>query len=288
MKRILVLTLLLAGLSISLLGTQQAPEVLTGTISDSHCGASHQAPAGTKSERACLFACLKALAKWVLVDQNNRVFEIANQELPGLPLYAGRRVRLTGHLSGAVIVASRVEAYPPHLHIGHLMTNWRDTPGGVGLLIAAVSDAKIAALHATLAIKNPDSLDDLKLHAGHVLHALDPVVQPEGPASGYGVKKAADGAQQHLDFAWKAEGASAAVKDHAAHAGAALANAARWTRDAISVAEKIRSSTSAGDAAPLARNLNELAAKIVDAGLSQAHNQMMLMLKAEGLENAPR
>src|SRR5262249_52993214 len=184
MKRIVLAALVLACATATTSWTQQPPQVFTGRISDSTCGASHQAKAGSSSDRTCLFECLKGLAKYVLVDQNNQVIPIANQDLAGLPLYAGRPVRLTGELKDNAIVATRIEAIPPHLHIGHVMTNWRDTPGGVGFLIAAVSDAKTAGIHAKLAAKDPQNLDDMKLHAGHVLNALDPSVEPKVPGSG--------------------------------------------------------------------------------------------------------
>ena len=288
MKRILGLTLVAMCASVSSSQTRQAPQSITGRISDSICGASHQPKAGSLTERQCIYMCLKALASWVLVAPDTSVLAIANQELSGLPLYAGRPVRLTGERQGDTLVASRIEAYPPHLHIGHVMTNWRDTPGGVGFLSAAASDARVAATHANLAAKNPDNLEEVKLHAGHVLHALDPSLEPKGPASGYGVKKAAAAAQQHLDFAVKAEGASNDVKSHAVHVAAALGDAAQWTEDAIGVAQKIRDAATAAEAAPLVAHLSILAAKIVDGALAPAQAQMILILKAEGLEHAPR
>ena len=69
---------------------------------------------------------------------------------------------------------------------------------------------------------------------------------PKGPGSGYGVKKAAAGAQQHLDFAVKAEGASDNVKTHATHVAGVAERCLRWTEEAIAVAQKIRAATSAG------------------------------------------
>src|SRR5439155_4439343 len=140
------------------------------------------------SERECLFECIKALAQYVLVDDKQQVIAIANQDLGGLPLYAGRPVRITGELKDGAIVATKIEAIPAHLHLGHVMTNWRDTPANVGLLTAAVSHGKVAVIHADLAAKSTGSLDEMKLHAGHALNALDPSVEPKGPASGYGVK----------------------------------------------------------------------------------------------------
>ena len=251
-----------------------------------------------------MFACVKSLARYVLVDQAGNVIPIANQDLPGFPLYAGRMVRLTGELTGDALVATKIEAIPPHLHIGHVMTNWRDTPGGVGFLIAAVTDARVAMIHAKLAAADPGSLDDMKLHAGHVLNALDSSIEPKGPASGYGVKKAAAGALQHLEFAAGAEGASANVKTHATHVTASLEDAIQWADQAIATAEKIRAATSAAGAAPLVRDLILLTTHIVDGvdanndgqigwqtgegGLAQAQAHMALMMKGEGLENAPR
>jgi hypothetical protein len=304
MRTVLALTLVTASLCLVSVPAQQAPLVLTGKMSDSMCGAMHQARGGAASDRQCLFECLKSLAKYVLVDQNNKVIPIANQDFAGFPLYAGRMVRLTGQLTGDALMVSKIEAIPPHLHIGHVMTNWRDTPGGVGFLIAAVSDAKVAAIHGKLAARDPGNLEEMKLHAGHVLNALDPSLEPKGPGSGYGVKKAAAGALQHLDFAAKAEGASANVKTHAEHVSASLSDAIQWTDQAIATAQKIRAATSATEAAPLAKELADLTAHIADGvdanhdgqigwqagegGLAQAQMHMGLMMKGEGLENMPR
>src|SRR5207244_11758232 len=147
------------------------------------------------TDRECLLACINALAKYVLVDAEGQVLAIANQDAMGLPLYAGRPVRITGERTGDTIVVAKIEAIPAHLHIGHVMTNWRDTPGSRGFLPVAVDEARVAVLHAGLAV-NSANLDDIKLHAGHVLHALDPAVERAGPGAGYGVRKAAAGALQ--------------------------------------------------------------------------------------------
>jgi hypothetical protein len=288
MKRILGLTLVLTCLSVGAPRTQKAPQIFTGRLSDSICGASHQAKAGAMTERECIFECLKSLGKYVLVDQDNKITPIANPDLPGFPLYAGRMVRITGDLEGGALVAAKVEAIPPHLHIGHVMTNWRDTPGNVGFLIAAISDAKVAVIHARLAAGMPDSLDQMKLHAGHVLNALDPSIEARGPGSGYGVKKAAAGALQHLDFAAKAEGASANVKTRAIHVSSLLTDAVQGTDQAIATAQKIRAAASPSEAAPLAKELVAMTTQVVD-GLTQAQTDMQLMMRGEGLmENMPR
>src|SRR5262249_52824868 len=234
-----------------------------------------------------LLACVKALAKYVLVDRNGNVIPIANQDAMGLPLYAGRPVKLTGEVKGDAIFVRKVEAFGAHLHIGHVMTNWRDTPGGRGFLPVAIDEARVAVLHAGLAAK-ATSLDDVKLHAGHVLHALDPALESTGPAAGYGVRKATAGAQQHLGFAAAADGATANITTHAAPASSSLSSVLRWVDDAVAVAQRVRASTDAADAVRLARGLEAATRRISDEGLRQAQAHMDLMLKAEGLAGAPR
>jgi len=266
-----------------------AQQTFTGRLSDSICAASHRskASARTLTDRACLIACIDALAKYVLVDEHNQVMPIANQDAMGLPLYAGRPVKLTGERKGDAIFVTKVEAIPAHLHIGHVMTNWRDTPGARGFLPVAVDEARVAVLHARLAAKSA-SLDEIKLHAGHVLHALDPTIEPKGPGAGYGVKKAATGALQHLEFAAKAEGATASVTTHAAEVSSSLLNVRRWVDEAIATAQSIRAATDAGEAAERAADLVAVTLRISDEGLQQAQTHMGLMLKAEGLLGAPR
>ena len=268
----------------------QSPRVWSGRLSDSMCGASHQmkAAAGKMSERECIFECIKALAKYVLVDDKQQVIPIATQDLGGLPLYAGRLVRITGEIRDGAIIATKVEAIPAHLHLGHVMTNWHDTPANVGFLIAAISDAKVAVTHADLAARSADKLDEMKLHAGHVLHALDPSIEPKGPGSGYGVKKATAGALQHLEFAVNGEGSSTNIKTYATRVFASLTNVMNWTDQAITIAQKITASNSAPEAAALASELSRLTKQISDEGLQQAKTDMDSVMKGEGLENTPR
>lgn len=294
MNKILSLAVLITCASVT---PAAAQETFTGRVSDSVCGASHEmnpsgllgagAAAGGLSDRQCLLACIKALAKYVLVDQNNQVLPIANQDAMGLPLYAGRPVKLTGERKGDAIFVTKVEAIPAHLHIGHVMTNWRDTPGTRGFLPVAADEARVAVLHARLAAKGA-SLDDIRLHAGHVLHALDPTVEPKGPGAGYGVKKAAAGALQHLDFAAKAEGATASITTHAAHVSSSLSNVLQWVDQAIATAKSIRAASDTAEAAGAAADLAALTLRISDEGLQQAQTHMGLMLKAESLLGAPR
>ena len=161
----------------------------------------------------------------------------------------------SGTLAGQEKPAPAAPANPSHNHIGHVMTMWKDTPGTQGFLPVAIADAKVAATHAGYMQKAPDNLDSMKLHAGHVLNALDPSIEMKGPGSGYGVKRAAAGASNHVQLAAKSEGASKGVQTHAGHVTASLANVTEWTDAAIATAQKIRAATSASEAAPLVAEL---------------------------------
>ena len=265
-----------------------ARQSFSGRLSDSACGASHQAKAaGSLTDRQCLLLCIRALATYVLVDNDRQVIPITNQDAMGLPLYAGRPVRLTGESRGSAIFVTRVEAIPAHLHLGHVMTNWRDTPGSRGFLPVAADEARVAVLHARLAAR-ATSLDEIRLHAGHVLHALDPEVEPKGPGAGYGVKRATAGAQQHLDFAVKAEGATAGLTEHAAHVSAWLAQVLQVVDEAVATAQRARASLDAAAAAAAAADLEKLARRISEEGLAQAEMRMTPLLEAEGLLGVPK
>jgi hypothetical protein len=276
----LVVVFFVAGASAQ---TPPAPQTWSGVVSDSLCGASHTGAnaAPGMTPRECAFHCLKSLAKYVLVDEKGTIVPIANQQFAGLPARMARPVRITGTMSDEGIVISRLEPPLVHAHIGHVMIAWRDTPGSVGLLTMALSDTRVASEHAVLTAKAA-TLDDLKLHAGHVLHALDPSLEPKGPASGYGVKKATAGALQHVGFAAAVETASAEVKSRAAAASVALTETNGVIERAIAAAQSVQAAASAADAAGPAHELPELTAAI-NRGLERAQQEMRAMMKSEGL-----
>ena len=261
----------------------QESQTWSGVLSESKCGASHQAMAASAgmSERECAFHCLKGLAKFVIVDEQKNVIPIANQDFAGIPLRLARPVRVTGVLTDNGVLVSRIEPPLVHAHIGHVMTAWRDTPGQVGLLTIAQSDTRIAAAHALLLSKS-STLDDLKLHAGHILHALDPAVEPTGPASGYGTKKATAGALQHVGFTASVDNASASVKGHAGKVTATLTDVMAAIDRGIAAAQKIRAAAQAADAAAPVRDLVSIVEEI-GRGLQQGEQDMRLMMKEEGL-----
>jgi hypothetical protein len=227
----------------------------------------------------------------VSTDQTVRkTFDVAVAQLTGVPtpgqvpLTPGSRAPGTNLPAGAV-----------GTHIGHVVNGFMDTPGGGALINVAMADARVAAQHATLAARNTASLDYMKLHAGHVLNALDPTLVPMGPGSGYGMKKAATGVAAHIDLAAKAPGASANV-NHAreSHRHVLQERGAAGRSDHCS-----RAAGSGGDrpaaAASLINQIIPLAQQLMagvdtngdgritweEGGLQQADDHIGLMLSAE-------
>ena len=183
-------------------------------------------------------------------------------------------------------------------HIGHVTTSFQAAPMEAGLLPTAISEAKIAAQHAGLAVNSEGDLDAMKRHAGHVLHALDPGVEAQGPGLGYGVKRAAMGVAQHIGLAAMAAGASANVMTHSMHVSTSANNVVARADEMVAVAQQIRAAATAAAAAAHLAELNMLAEQLyagVDAnqdgrvgwqagegGLQQAEMHMQLLLKGEG------
>jgi hypothetical protein len=232
------------------------------------------------------------------------------------PFFRSTSMALTGVVLCAAASAAQAPASPAHVHIGHVMTSWKDTPGTKGFLPTAVADTQVAMEQ----IERADlegRINDFWLYGGYVLNALDPgpetdallktayarlpttYVKVEVPGSGYGIKRAVAGALQHVHLAMKSEGASENVQTHGAHVVASLENIARWTDEAIATARKLLDAKDVGGGQVL---VDELTAQIgqiaigIDAngdgqtgwqtgegGLRQANSHMRLMMKGEGL-----
>jgi hypothetical protein len=102
MKLVLSLAATLAMGTVGLFGADQR---WTGTISDSMCGISH--PAATPSKQ-CTTGCVKKGAKYIVVV-GDKVYNVANQDEPGLAKYAGEKVKVTGKLDGDTITVAKVK-----------------------------------------------------------------------------------------------------------------------------------------------------------------------------------
>lgn len=93
-----------------------ADERWMATVSDSNCGASHQSAiehsGKAMSDADCTAACVKGGAKYVLVI-DGKVYKIENQDVAGLAEAAGRKLKVSGTMTGDSVKITRV-------HVGSL------------------------------------------------------------------------------------------------------------------------------------------------------------------------
>jgi hypothetical protein len=216
------------------------------------------------------------------------IFDETIAKLTGAPL--------PGQLPSAV-AAVAVPPGPVGVHIGHVMNAFNDTPKGMGLLPTAMAEARTAATHAGLAARDPSNLAAMKLHAGHVINAVDPTVVTTGPGLGYGVKRAALGVAAHIDLAAKTPGASENVIMHANHVGTSARNTVQRADAIVALAKQIQAATSATDAAALVSQLVSLTTELEigkdadadgkitwkagEGGLAQCDEHVRLLLAGE-------
>lgn len=98
--------LLAASISFTAVKGAEKQKTFVGSISDSMCGLKHMMPGGDKE---CTLKCVEGGSKFVLADtQHKKVYELSDQEKP--KEFAGKKVKVTGTLSGDTISVSSIEA----------------------------------------------------------------------------------------------------------------------------------------------------------------------------------
>lgn len=110
MRLVMLQVIVIVGLGLS---AGAAEQTWAGKVSDSLCGLTHEAMAlgAGLSDHDCTVECVKAGGKYVFVVGDN-VYQIANQDLPGLAEHAAQPVTLTGELKGDTITVSSIEPAP--------------------------------------------------------------------------------------------------------------------------------------------------------------------------------
>ena len=169
---------------------------------------------------------------------------------------------LAALFSASSVSAQAAAAPAVSPHVGHVMTSFRDTPGQVGFLEIALAEADVAIQHAGFGMRDLTNLASMKLHAGHVLNAVDPTLMATGPGKGYGVKKADTNIANHITMAGEAADQPAGVKTHSVHVASAARNTARRADEIAVLAQQIEAATTAAEAKPLFEQLNTKALQL--------------------------
>jgi hypothetical protein len=205
--------------------------------------------------------------------------------------------RVVAASAAGFVPAAQLPAGLVGTHIGHVATSYVDTPEKSGLLVIAFAEASVASQHALLATRTPTDLAAMKMHAGHVLHALDPALQATGPGKGFGLRKASGGVAQHIELAAKEPTASGGVKIHATHIAAAARGTLTRLDQAVALVKQIQDATEAKAAASLLQQLVSVCNQLTngadtnadgrvdwgngEGGLQQADEHLKLLLAGE-------
>ncbi len=115
----------------------------------------------------------------------------------------------------AVLIASGCAHKAPtiaHVHVGHALTGWHDTPGKEGLFVVAEKQAEKALSAAQSATQRSDDIDVVKADIALAVEATNSTSRTADVKPRYGVKQALNGAVNHIGFAAYSEDASENVK----------------------------------------------------------------------------
>lgn len=102
-----------------------------------------------------------------------------------------------------------------HVHVGHALTGWRDTPNKEGFFVLAEQQAQQALDTAQNANQKGNDLNAIKSNIKLTLQATNPTNQTNKDAKKYGVKQSLLGAIDHISFAADSNDASNNIKSSA-------------------------------------------------------------------------
>lgn len=135
------------------------------------------------------------------------------------------------------------------------------TPDGEGYVSTALADAQVAIIHADLTAQST-TIADMQMHAGHVLHAVDPSAIAEGPGSGYGLLLSSQNMASALEIAQGSE--QQPVRLRAGKALECAQNTERRAETLIRIAGSIANANSLESAQPRADQMKLVARQLVN------------------------
>ena len=113
---VLVAAAILAMAAMSFANQTQKLQTLTGTVTDSMCAQSHESnieharenSGRTMTAKECTVGCVTRRGQKYVLAADGKIYQIANQDYAGLPVYAAETVKLTGSLTGDTIRVSQI------------------------------------------------------------------------------------------------------------------------------------------------------------------------------------
>lgn len=102
MKKLVLASLL----SVSLGSFAAFADDISGFVSDSHCGAAHNAPSAAST--ACINKCLKGGSDPVLVS-NGKVMQFDSDSKAKAKSFAGENVKIDGTMNGDTVTINNIE-----------------------------------------------------------------------------------------------------------------------------------------------------------------------------------
>lgn len=99
-----------------------------------------------------------------------------------------------------------------HVHVGHAITGWHDTPGQKGLFVTAEEKGESALRNARDATQPGKRVDQVQASLRRVMADVDASASAERGAERYGLRQALRGAIDHMVFAADVDDASKNVK----------------------------------------------------------------------------
>ncbi len=85
-----------------------APQILTGTVTDTMCGKKHMMPGKTDAE--CVRECMKSKGNWTYgLVVGDKVYSLSG-DAKQFDVLAGQKVKVTGEVSGNKIAVQSITA----------------------------------------------------------------------------------------------------------------------------------------------------------------------------------
>ena len=146
-----------------------------------------------------------------------------------------------------------------HVHIGHAMTGWHDTPGKEGLFVVAEQKAGEALAQAGEAAAMQDDLNGIQSSIARVAVLTDGSTTAADSKKRYGVKQGLNGAVSHVTYAATSPDATANTKVFAEAFAVHAAGVIDRCDLIAALSGDILASTSIEEAALLAPEIEKLA-----------------------------